>query len=147
MMNPSGRRIVQKGSVMILRGTQTPSTMPIAVSSYWKDWKLMGDSDTHRLDEKLRGAGWSYFYLAGTVRGWSVGNGQPSVRRAMQSVLEKVKPSEFNCVEIGDIKDRRFLGIPFTTVQAFTRHIQRSNQIDTLQQRHRKIKESAFGQV
>ena len=147
MMNPTARRIVQKGSVMILRGTRTPSSMPIAVTAYWKDWKLMGDADTHRLDENLRGAGWSYFYLAGSIRGWSVGSGQASVRRAMQSVLEKVKPSEFNCVEVAEIKDRQFLGIPLTTVQVYTRHIQRSNQIDSLQQRHRKIKESAFGQA
>ena len=81
---------MQKGSVMILRGTQTPSSMPLAVTSYWKDWKLMGESDTHRLDENLRGAGWNFFYLAGTIRGWSAGRGQASIRRAMQSVLEKV---------------------------------------------------------
>jgi hypothetical protein len=147
MTNVAGKRTVQKGSVMILRGTRTPSSMPLAVMGYWKEWKLMGDADSHRLDENLRGAGWNFFFLAGSIRGWSSGRGQASIRRAMQSVLEKVKTSEFNCVEVAEIRNRSFLGIPFTTVQAFTRHIQRSNQIDTLQQRHRKIKEAAFSQA
>jgi hypothetical protein len=29
----------------------------------------------------------------------------------MQSVLEKVKTSEFTCVEVAEIRNRRFLGI------------------------------------
>jgi hypothetical protein len=146
MINELGVGPVQKGSVMVLLGTQTPSSVPLAVKAYWKNWKLVGNSDAHDLDENLRRAGWNFFFVAGSVRGWTAGSGETAIRRTMQRVLGKVKSAEFNCLQIAEIRIARFLGIPYVKVEAFSRHIQRTNQMDTLKQRHRKIAEAAYSQ-
>lgn len=138
---------IVQGSVMILLGTQTPVSVPLSMKPYWKNWKLVGNSNAHDIDLSLRKAGWNFFFVAGSVRAWTLGSGPAAARRTMQRVLGKVKSAEFNCVQVAEIDARRFLGIPYVSVQAFSRHIQKTEQMETLRQRQRKITDAAYSQA
>jgi hypothetical protein len=45
-------------------------------------------------------------------------------------MLEKVKPLNFNCLEVTAIAAKRFLGVPYTLISAHSRHIQQSCYLD-----------------
>ena len=147
MTLPTAMGPIVQGSVMILLGTQTPVSVPLSLKPYWKNWKLVGNSNARDIDLNLRKAGWNFFFVAGSVRAWTLGSGPAAARRTMQRILGKVKPTEFNCLQVVEIHARRFLGVPYVSVQAFSRHIQKTEQMETLRQRKQKITDAAYSQA
>jgi hypothetical protein len=50
--------------------------------------------------------------------------GTTRIQNAVQRILARVKPQSFNCLEITGIVAKRFMGVPYATVSAHSRHIQ-----------------------
>ncbi len=76
-------------------------------------------------ERSIEGANWSFFYLAGEIRATVLGRDQPAtLRRAVKRVLAKQEGQKFNSLEITKAVSKRFLGIPFMSVTAHSRHIQ-----------------------
>jgi hypothetical protein len=61
--------------------------------------------------------------------------GERTARRALRRVLAKVKLLKFNCLEITEITQKRFLGLPYVHVSAHSRHIQKSSTMQSLVER------------
>lgn len=143
-MNRRAATHLTEGSVLILSGTLTPESVPLNLKPYWKAWRMIGNSDGHVLDQDLRRVGWNFFFTAGIVQGYMLGGGEGAVRRATQRVLAKVKPAGFNCVQVSEIAVRRFLGVPYVRVAAYSRHVQKSNVLESLPQRMRTNSDAAW---
>jgi len=78
-----------------------------------------------RWRETSTGANWNFFYLAGEIRATVLGRDRPgTLRRAVKCVLAKQEGQKFNSLEITKVVSKRFLGIPFMSVTAHSRHIQ-----------------------
>jgi len=98
---------------------------------YSPGWCVVRALNGFSLDRKVRGAGWNSFFLAGTVTASALGSiKEGSVRAALQRVFSKVRTEDFNCLEVTGIVARHFLGIPYITVSAHSRHIQQSYLLD-----------------
>jgi hypothetical protein len=54
-----------------------------------------------------------------------------NIQKALKRILEKVKPQEFNGLEVTQVVARRFLGVPYVTVSAHSRHMQESCYLDS----------------
>lgn len=135
---------LKAGNVMMLSGTLTPESIQLNLKPYWKAWRVIGNSDAHILDQDIRRAGWNFFFIAGTVQAYMLGSGtEGTLRRAMQRIFGKVKSSGFNCLEVSEIMVNRFLGIPYVRVTAHSRHIQKSNILESLKRRSRAIADAA----
>ena len=146
MMRPTVS-LIKEGSVLMLSGTPTPESVPLHLMPYCKAWKVIANSDGHVLDRDLRRAGWNFFFIAGVVRGYMLGDGSAStVKRALRRITAKVKAAGFNCIQVSEVEVSKFLGIPYLRVSAYSRHIQRSNTLDSLKQRIRTITEIAWSQ-
>ncbi len=127
---------LQEGTVLILSGTLTPETVPLHLKPYWASWRLVGNSNGHVLDQDLRMAAWSFFFIGGTVRGFAIGPGSDgAVNRAMRSVLNRVAAAGYNCAQVSDVAAGRFLGIPYVRVAVHPRHLQKNNTLGSLKQR------------
>jgi hypothetical protein len=88
------------------------------------------------LDKKIHGAGWSFFFLADEVKGMFFGAiGAQKVQKAIKRILVKVKRHNFNCLEVTGIVAKRFLGMPYVTVIAHSRHIQQGFRLQDDDQR------------
>ena len=61
--------------------------------------------------------------------------GAKNIQNALQRILGRVKAQDFNCLEVTGIIAKRFLGVPYATVSAHSRHIQQSCQLDNIEQR------------
>jgi hypothetical protein len=136
---------LQVGSVLLRSGTLTPTSVPLNLRSYCRDWQLIENSSGHVLDQGFRRTGWNLFFLAGSIRGYAVGSGgASSVIRATAKILAKVRSQGFNCAQISEIVVKRFLRIRYVRVEAHSCHLQQGNMLDSLERRNQTIAATAW---
>jgi hypothetical protein len=128
---------VQVGTILI--GEESPrmaSLLALQSEPYFEHWSVVKALDGFTLENKAHAALWNFFFLAGEVNAMFFGAiDGTKVRNALQRIARKVKPDAFNCLEVTGIVAKRFLGLPYTTVSAHSRHIQQDCQLDDLEQR------------
>jgi len=74
--------------------------------------------------------------MAGEVKAMFFGSLRAAkVRSALKRILAKVKPQHFNGLEVTGIVPRHFLGVPYVTVSAHSRHMQHSCNLDSAETR------------
>lgn len=126
---------IQSGTVMI---QQSGSLRPLGIESefYSDSWSSLGLVESSGLDYKVRAAGWKLFFMAGELRtvvpAWG---GQKSLRRGVRRLLAHTRRQHFNCLEVTHVLRKRFLGIPYVSIAAHSRHIQQGSQIQSLERR------------
>jgi hypothetical protein len=129
---------IKAGTIMMQAGTLTPESLRVKAEPYWHGWEMIQDWDGDVLDREIRRAGWNFFFMAANIQAMVWGFvGKRTVRTAVQRVLEKVKLSKFNCLEITAISARRFLGFPYVHLSANSRHIQKAALLQSLAERNR----------
>src|SRR5712691_4793921 len=117
--------INRTGTVFIREDTRLPATLSIESEAFLPGWRVVKNLDRQALTREVEGANWNFFYLAGEMRATVFGReGLGALRKAVKCVLAKQEGQKFNSVEITKIVSKRFLGIPFMSVTAHSRHIQ-----------------------
>ena len=110
---------------MIREDTPLPANLSIESEAFLPGWRVVKNLDRSALTRKIEDANWSFFYLAGEIRAIVLGRDRPgTLRRAVKCVLAKQQGQKFNSLEITKIVSKRFLGIPFMSVTAHSRHMQ-----------------------
>jgi hypothetical protein len=59
-----------------------------------------------------------------------------SIQRALNRIFVNVRKLDFNCLEVTKIEENRFLGLPYITVCAHSRHIQQGCLLETTDERN-----------
>src|SRR5438552_16148363 len=112
-------------TVFIREDTRFPATLAIESEAFLPGWRVVKNLDRQALTREVEGANWSFFYLAGGIRATVLGRDRSgTLRRAVKCVLAKQEGQKFNSLEITKVVSKRFLGIPFMSVTAHSRHIQ-----------------------
>lgn len=128
---------VRVGSILIEKESpRMAEALALESDAYLGNWSVVKALDSFALDEKIRAAGWHFFFLAAEVRVMFFGAiGDHKVQKAVKRILEKVRPENFNSLEVTSVVAKRFLGMPYVTLTAHSRHIQRSCQLDDFEER------------
>jgi hypothetical protein len=114
-------------TVFIREGTPLPKPLSMESKAFLPGWRIVKNLDRQALTREIEAANWNFFYLAGEIRATVFGRERPgALRRAVKRVLAKQEGALFNSLEITRIVSKWFLGIPFLTVAAHSRHIQQS---------------------
>ena len=128
--------IVQVGTVLL--GEESPrmaEVLALQSEPYFKNWSVAALNGS-TLDDKIRSARWNFFFMAGEIKAHFLGAiGAVKVKGALRRIGRKVKLKEFNCFEVTGIVAKRFLGVPYATVSANSRHIQQGCQLDSFESR------------
>lgn len=117
---------------------QSANLQPLRIESepYCKNWHSLGILESSGLDRKVLAAGWKLFFMAGERRAlvpaWG---GQKTLGRGVKRLLAQTRMEHFNCLEVTQIIRKRFLGIPYVSIAAHSRHIQPGSQIQSIEQR------------
>jgi hypothetical protein len=112
------------GTILIRENTLLPAGSAIESEVFLPGWRVVKHLDGASLARNIEGANWNFFYLAGEMRVTVLGRDRSgTLRKAVQRVLAK-QEKQFNSLEITRVVSKRFLGIPFMSVAAHTRHIQ-----------------------
>ncbi len=118
---------VKTGTILIKDGTLLPEALRFETEPCVPGWGLVTDLDGYALNRKIHEAGWTFFCLAGEIKATVFGfEGQKTVRRAVKRILAKLKSERFNSLQITQVHSERFLGVPYTSVSAHSRHVQES---------------------
>jgi len=111
------------GTVLIRENTLLPAGLAIESEVFLPGWRVVENLDAPTLARNIEGAHWNFFYLAGATRTIVLGRDQlGTLRRAVKRLLAK-QETQFNSLEMR-VVSKRFLGIPFMSVAAYSRHIQ-----------------------
>ena len=101
--------------------------------------------DGFTVDRKIHAAGWNFFFMAPEFKASFFGTiGVEKIQKALARILAKVKPQHFNGLEVTGIVARRFLGVPYVTVSAHSRHMQQSCFMDGAEARHTSQHDAAW---
>ena len=129
--------IVQVGSVLI--GEESPhmaEALALQSEQYFGNWSVVKLLDGIALDDKIHAARWNFLFMADEIKATFFGAvGAGKIQRALQQIARKVKHQNFNCLEVTAIVAKHFLGVPYTTVSAHSRHIQQSYRLDSIETR------------
>jgi hypothetical protein len=94
-------------------------------------WSVVKMLDGSALDRKIHAAGWNFFFMAPEVKVMFFGAvGAKKIQNALIRILAKAKRQSFNSLEVTAIVAKRFLGVPYATVSAHSRHIQQGCRLD-----------------
>jgi hypothetical protein len=122
---------VQVGSILIEEWSPMPQLLGLESESYLGNWSLVKALGGFALDRKIHAAGWNFFFMAGETKVMFFGAfGAKKIQNALKRILVKVRRQNFNSLEVTGIVAERFLGVPYTTVSAHSRHIQQSCYLD-----------------
>jgi hypothetical protein len=118
---------IKTGTILIMEGTLLPEGLRFETAPCVPGWRLVKDLNAYGLDRKIHEAGWTFFFLAGEIMATVFGfDGQKAVRRAVKQILAKLKSERFNSLQITQVNSKRFLGVPYASVSAHSRHIHES---------------------
>ena len=127
---------VQVGTILMKEWPGMPHLIGFESEPGLGEWSMVKGLDAFTLDRKIHSAGWNFFFMAAEVKATFFGSLRAAkVRSALKRILAKVKPQHFNALEVTAIVARRFLGVPYVTVSAHSRHIQQSCNLDSAKAR------------
>jgi hypothetical protein len=122
-----------------------PHLPAIETEPYFGEWSLVTVADAFAMDRQIHAAGWNFFFMATEVKAMFLGSlGQDKIQGAVKRILAKVNPQRFNGLEVTEIVPRRFLGVPYVTVSAHSRHIQQSCSLDSPEERRTSQNDAAW---
>ena len=79
-------------------------------------------------EKELATVGWTFFYMAGEIRTIALGfDKQKMIDAALRRLIANVRLQKCNCLEIDKVAAHSFLGLPYVSVSAHSRHIQKGS--------------------
>lgn len=108
-------------------GTLLPQSFRLESESYPNAWMSVKSSlNSHDLESELAATGWKFFYMAGEVKATAFGfDRSKTVMTALKRLIAGARLQKCNCLEIDEVAMHAFLGMPYVSVSAHSRHIQR----------------------
>jgi hypothetical protein len=124
--------ILKVGTILVEEGTLITQLLGLESEPCSGNWSVIKTLDGFALDREIRAAGWNFFFMAAEVKVMFFGAlGTKKIHNALKRILAKVRPQNFNGLEVTGIVAKRFLGVPYATVSAHSRHIQQSCCLDS----------------
>jgi len=116
---------IRVGTLLLRDGTKIPKALAVTTERYSAGWSFITKSTSAQLNTNVESVGWTLFYMAGEIHTRSFGFDNLSrTGRAVAKVINAVRRDTCNCLEITALKRGSFLGLPYTSLIAHSRHIQ-----------------------
>jgi hypothetical protein len=127
---------VQAGTILMKEWPGMLQIPGLETEPCFGDWSLVKALDGFALDRKIHTAGWNFFFMATEIKAIFLGSlGTAKLQSALKRISAKVKHQHFNALEVTAIVARHFLGVPYVTVSAHSRHMQSSCNLDSAESR------------
>ena len=136
---------IQVGTILMKEWLGMPQLPGLETEPCFGEWGVVKVTDAFALDRKIHAAGWNFFFMATEVKAMFLGFLSPEkTQSALKRILAKVKLQHFNGLEITEIAARSFLGVPYVTVSAHSRHMQQSCNLDSSEERRTSQNDAAW---
>jgi hypothetical protein len=116
---------IAAGSILIQEGSYLPDSRPLRTGSDGIGWAAVEDSRSV-FEKEVRAAGWTFFFMAGEIKTTVFGfDRQKTLRAALKRLIANVKSQNCNSIEITQVTGKSFLKLPYVSVSAHPRHLQK----------------------
>ena len=116
---------IMAGSILVEQGTHLPNSLLLQNESLSNGWATV--KDVRCAPEKgVQEAGWTFFFMAGEVKAMAFGfDGQKTLGAALRRLTKSAAAQHCNTIEITSVARKSFLKVPYVSVSAHTRHLQK----------------------
>ena len=117
--------LITAGNILVQDGTNLPRSLLVETDSDSNGWAAVkGNAST--FEKTVEEAGWTFFFMAGEIKATVFGfDKQKALRAALKRLITDVKSRDCNSIEITRVVDKSFLRIPYLSVSAHARHLQK----------------------
>jgi hypothetical protein len=116
---------ITAGDLLVQEGTNLPRSLVLQAEADSNGWSTVKDSRS-TFEKAVRDAGWTFFFMAGEIKATVFGfDRQKAVRAALKRLLTDVKSQHCNSIEITRVMSKSLLRVPYVSVSAHPRHLQK----------------------
>jgi hypothetical protein len=113
------------GSILVEESAGLPNSLVLPRESHSSEWPAMSNS-LSTFEKQIQAAGWTFFFMAGEIKATVFGfDRQKTLRTALQWLIAQVKALHCNSIEITKVTGHSFLKVPYVSVFAHPRHLQK----------------------
>jgi hypothetical protein len=119
--------VITPGTILINEGTQRPQCFQLEKDFYAHAWRPVKHTlNSAELEQELAHAGWTFDFMAGAIRTTAFGFDRARMlHAALKRLIANVRRQKCNCLEIDDVETHSFLGVPYVSISAHPRNIQK----------------------
>ena len=119
--------MLASGTILIERDAPRPRCFELRDGSPVNAWMPVTHNFTpHELEKELSSTGWTFFFMAGAIRSTAFGFDRVrTTDKALKRLIANVERQKCNCLQIDEVAMHSFLGLPYVSVSAHSRHIQK----------------------
>jgi hypothetical protein len=127
---------ITAGSILVEENVRLPNNLLLQSASDANGWApIKGTRST--FEKAVQEAGWTFFFMAGEIQATALGSEQPkAIGAAMKRLIADVRAQHCNCIEISQVTQKSFLGVPYLRVTAHARHLQKGMLFSSNAQEH-----------
>jgi hypothetical protein len=116
---------IAAGTILMQDGAHLPNFQPFERKSDSSGWTPVENSRP-AFEKEVREPGWTFFFMAGEIRATVFGfDRQKTLRTALKRLIRNVKSQNCNSIEITRVTGESFLKLPYVSVSAHPRHLQK----------------------
>ena len=113
------------GTILIEPHVRLPNSMRHPGEPDSSGWKTLNGARA-TFEKEVQEAGWTFFFMAGEIQATVFGfDRQKTFRAALQRLITNVESHNCNGIEITQVIRKSFLKLPYVTVSAHARHLQK----------------------
>jgi hypothetical protein len=124
---PDRNGTIGHGAILVDEQTRLPDSLRLESDTTGSGWsQIATHPDGQQLEKTLTAAGWMFFFMAGAMRTTVFGFDEPGmIRTALKRLMASARVQGCNCLEIDAVASHTFWRIPYVSVSAHSRQIQR----------------------
>ena len=113
------------GGILVQKSVRLPNTVLLQTESDSNGWAAIQD-ERSTFEKAVQEAGWTFFFMAGEIHATAFRfDRAKALRAAMERLTADVRSQHCNCIEISQVTEKSFLGVPYVRVTAHARHLQK----------------------
>jgi hypothetical protein len=126
-MEQKDNQMITSGNLFMERDAPRPKCFQVQDDSHRTGWLAVKYNLTvHELETDLAIRGWTFFFMANVIRKSALGfDRERGTSAALKRVMASVREDGCNCLQIETVETHSFFGIPYVSVSAHPRHIQK----------------------
>jgi hypothetical protein len=116
---------IAAGNIFFEEGTHLPNSQSLRSEPGSNGWVALNGARP-AFEKEIREAGWTFFFMAGEIRSAVFGfDKQKTISTALKRLIANVKSHNCNGIEITRVMNKTLLGVPYVSVSAHARHLQK----------------------
>ena len=116
---------ITAGNILVWEGTRLPGSLLLQAEADSNGWTTVHGARSE-FEKAIQEEGWTFFFMAGEIKTSVFGfDRQKTLRSALKRLIANVKSQHCNSIEITRVTSKSFLRVPYVSVCAHARHLQK----------------------